>query len=206
MKIKALITTLAILGTTSVAMARPTFSVQAEAQWSFHTGGSPVVRDHREPVRTYEPVRIYEPVVREPMMFPDNNTLTADASVYKGPMPIANIKRSQFRGSYSYYVQPQWTAITAPTRIDRSRQFVTDLPDCGAFTTVRLQNTAGSTKISQVLIRFADGGEQLVKLDTTLDRWTSAIDIRLDGGSRKIHGFVVYGSSAYGSAYQILAL
>ena len=49
MNIKALITTLVIAGSSSVAMARPvTYSASAEAQWSFgYNNTSPVVRDHR---------------------------------------------------------------------------------------------------------------------------------------------------------------
>ena len=202
MKIKALITTLALLGTSSLAMARPyNFSVSAEASWSISNRNAPVVvRDHREPVRTYEPV-----VVREPMMFPSNNALAEDASVYKGPLPIPATRVQRFSSGYVANYHSQWTAITAPTRIDRGRQFVTDLPNLGAFTRVRLQSVTGSSEITTVLIRFADGGEQIVNINRCLDTHSS-IDIMLDGGARQIHGFVVYGSTNYGAAYQILAL
>lgn len=47
-KIKALITTL-VLGSSSVAMASPSFSLSAGAEWSFgnRTSSGPVIRDHR---------------------------------------------------------------------------------------------------------------------------------------------------------------
>lgn len=47
-KIKALITTL-VLGSSSVAMASPSFSLSAGAEWSFgnRTSRGPVIRDHR---------------------------------------------------------------------------------------------------------------------------------------------------------------
>ena len=67
------------------------------------------------------------------------------------------------------------------------------------------QSAAEFVKNEQVLIRFKDGSEQLVKLNTRLDRFNPIIDISLDR-SKKIHGFVLYGSSSQGSAYQILAL
>lgn len=191
MKINALITTLAIVGSSSAAMARPvTFSASAEASWGFGYHDRPVIRDHRyrEPVPA---------PIREPMMFPSNNALTEDASVYQGPLPAAEDR------SYGYGYSGAWLSITAPTRIDRGRQFVTDLPDLGRFHTVRLYNVTGSTAIGSVLIRFKNGEEQVVHVNQTLDRWSPTIDIRLHG-ARKIHGFVLYGSSAHGAAYQIL--
>lgn len=206
MNIKALITTLAIIGSSSVAMARPTFTAKAEASWSFGTRTPVVVRDHRdrEPVRApvYQaPVRYEE---QEPMMFPSNNALTDDASVYRGGYPTATNKRTHYRDSYQWGYQ-SWVSITAPTRIDRGRQFIPDLPELGSFSTVRLQNITGTTKIDAVLIRFKDGTEQVVHVNQKLGRWNTTIDIRLDG-ARKIQGFVINGSSAYGSAYQVLAL
>jgi hypothetical protein len=206
MNIKALITTLAIIGSSSAAMARPvTITAKAEASWSFGTRTPIVVRDHREPVRApvYQaPVRYEEP--REPMMFPSNNALADDASVYRGGYPIATNKRMGYRDSYQWG-HSSWVAITAPTRIDRGRQFIPDLPELGYFSTVRLQNVTGTTNVDDVLIRFKDGTEQVVHVNQKLNHWNSTIDIRLDG-ARKIQGFVINGSSAYGSAYQVLAL
>jgi hypothetical protein len=199
MKIKALITTLAILGSASAAMARPVITASVEANWSYRSPRTApvVVRDHRQ--TTYVDTR-------EPMLFPNNTIMMEDASAYKGPLPIVN-KRTQFRSSYEYgYYNQSWLAITAPTRIDRGREYISDLPDLGRFSRIRLQSNAGTTHITQVLVRFKDGGEQLVKLDATLNRWNPVIEFDLDGRSRKIHGFVVYGTSGHGSAYQVLAL
>lgn len=201
MNIKALITTLAIIGSSSAAMARPfTFEASAEASWTYgyNNDRRPVViRDHRYHEPMPAPVR-YE----EPRMFPNNNTITEDASVYKGPVPAT---RGYHHRSYRSQYESQWAAITVPTRIDRGRQFVTDLPDLGRFSVVRLQNVAGWSNIETVLIRFKDGSEQVVKINSRLNSWNDAIDIRLDRRAQ-IHGFVVYGSTGHGSAYQILAL
>ncbi|MDQ3339396.1 MAG: hypothetical protein M4D80_29885 [Myxococcota bacterium] len=181
-------------------MARPGFTATAEASWSYNYGDRPVVRDNRTFRPTYEPTYTHPIRVQDPMMFPDNNLITEDASTYKGPLPTGDDE-----GYYGHYQSRSWLAITAPTRIDRGRQFVTDLPDLGRFHTVRLQNVTGQTKVEQVLIRFKNGEEQLVKVNRTLGNWNPTLDIRVDG-ARKIHGFVVYGRSAHGSAYQILAL
>lgn len=206
MNIKALITTLAIIGSSSVAMARPaTFSASAEASWSWRTGSRApiVVRDHRvhrEPVRNYDD---YVDVREERMVFPNNNVLTEDASVYKGPFPAAH---QQIDDGYGYgYYRPRWITVTAPTRIDRGRQFISDIPDFGRVTRIRLQHNAGTTAIDKVLVRFADGGEQVINISANLDRWNSALDFRL-AGARTIAALVVYGSSSRGAGYQVLAL
>lgn len=218
MNLKALITTFALLGSTSVAMARPaTFSVsaRASASWNFGTGygQAPVVRDHRGPRPVVAPPVVtdggHEHCDSEPeerMMFPDNNALTSDASVYKGPVPAASRRNGAASFEYGFPASRQWAALTAPTRIDQGRQFIADLPEIGKFTTVRLQNVTGTTAIGDVLIRFANGGEQIVHVNQKLDRSNPTIEIRLQGGSRALQGFVINGSSAYGSAYQVLAL
>lgn len=199
MNIKALITTLAILGSSSAAMARPvTFSASAEASWSYgyhdRDRSRPVViRDHR--YRGPAPVR-YE----EPMMFPNNNRLTQDASVYEGPLAT----RSHFFTTYYGHDRYRWMSITAPTRIELGRQYVTELPDLGPLSVVRLQNVAGTTNVHKVLIRYKNGQEQLVYLNQRLSRWNPSIDIHLEGHGA-VHGFVLYGSTGHGSAYRILA-
>lgn len=210
MNIKALITTFALIGSSSAAMARPaTFTVNAEAAWSFGTRTSTndrvIIRDHRPgrvmpaPVQHY-PVQqpVYGDVRDERMMYPSNNVLTEDASVYKGPLPTARYGYNQYRSS-------TWITVTAPTRIDRGRQFISDLPDFGLVSRVRLVSNAGQTSIEKVLVRFADGGEQVVTLNRSLNRWYQTIDFQLNG-ARKVASFVVYGSSSNGAAYQILAM
>jgi hypothetical protein len=205
MNIKALITTFALIGSASVAMARPaTFTVNAEASWSFGTRTSSndrvVIRDHRGRVNQPAPQPIYDDVRDERVMFPSNNVLTEDASVYKGPLPAART------GYYGHSYRPtSWITVTAPTRIDRGRQFISDLPDFGTVSRVRLVSNAGQTSIEKVLVRFADGGEQVVTLNRSLNRWYQTLDFQLNG-ARKVASFVVYGSSSNGAAYQILAM
>jgi len=199
MKIKALITTLAILGTSSVAMARPvTASVSAHASWSF--GARPtVVRDRRAPrAVVIDPVRVQRPI------YTDNNRLTDGASVYQGTYPAMNLQ-SSLQGEY-LPARNAWVAITEPTRIDNGRQFISDLPNLGRFNALRLQNVTGASSIQQVYIQFQNGQEQIVKLDKCLDRFRSTIDINLTGESRQLKRVIVYGSTDRGSAYQLLAL
>ncbi len=214
MNIKTLITTFALLGSSSIAMARPAaFSASASASWSFNTGrhtSAPVIRDHRGPDRQVDGYHGYESYdstgCNEPMMFPNNNALTSDASIYKGPLPAARSSEGYGRDEYGFSMPRTWLALTAATRIDHGRQFITDIPDLGAFTTVRLQNVAGMTSIGAVLVRFANGEEQTVQVNQDLSRNNPVVEIRLKGGARILHGFVINGSSAYGSAYQVFAL
>ena len=211
MNIKALITTFAIIGSSSVAMARPaTFTADAQVSWTFgNTSPRPVViRDHRsqpvqQPVRYEQPVRYYDDFRNERLMFPSNNVLTEDASVYKGPFPVAN-NRAHLKYNYYTSQQPQWISITAPTRIDRGRQFISDIPDFGAVSRMRLLGNAGQTSIEKVLVRFADGGEQVVTINRNL-RINQSIDFQLNG-ARKVAALVVYGASSNGAAYQVLAI
>ena len=206
--LKALITTL-VLGTSSVAMAKPaSFSVNANATLSWNTNrpAPVVVRDHRPVVvapaddcnapDTYFKAVRYVPA---PAYNPNNTTLGADSSSYVGAKPW--LASSFAVGEY----YPRWVALTEPTRIDRGREFITIGSGAGRFSQIRLQNTAGSSHILQVAIEFNSGRTQVVKLDKDLTS-RSSLTIDLDGGKRYINRIVVYGSTGYSSAYQILAL
>jgi hypothetical protein len=207
MKIKALITTLVIAGSSSVAMARPvTVSASAEASWRFGTSQSvrdhryedrPVVVNHRDGYRRPDVV-----TVLPAPMHPNNNNIGADASEYVGPRPVVT-KRARYESRYS---QSSWMAITAPTRIDAGRQFIRMGAELGSVNRLRLQNTAGESSISQVAIRFVDGQTQVIRVDQKLDRWNPSIALDLDGSSRQIEDIIVYGTTARGSAYQVFAL
>lgn len=201
MKIKALITAL-VLGSSSVAMAQPlTINASARVSWGVGSSG-PVVRDHRDarPIVVNDRLRNL-PRFQE-ALYPNNNRLGGDASTYVGPRPAPMMHHGNGYDSY----RPSWLAITEPTRIDRGRQFIAVGTDLGRFRQLRLRNTVGWSMITQIKIDFGNNVIQTVDLNQRLDRYNPVIDIDLDGYARSINRVIVYGSTANGSAYQLLAL
>ena len=201
MQLKALTVLATVLGTSTVAFARPT-TVSASASF----GVTVTTNVHRTPLRTVY-ARIHHttrPVVLEPgceepsierPMYPSNNVIADDASVYNGGYPVAGTRYNT------------WLALTQPTRIDRGRQFISDLPtNLGWFHSLRLQNLTGQSAITQVYIQFQNGEEQIVRLNHTMNRWSPTIDIDLKGNARQLKRVIVSGSTNQGSAYQLLAI
>lgn len=76
------------------------------------------------------------------------------------------------------------------------RRIFTVGADKGTFGTLRIQGETGSTYIEQVLIRFENGQQQLLRnVDQTLGRGQK-LDIRLDGnGKNQVHGVYIYTSN-----------
>lgn len=199
MNIKALVTTLALLGSTSSALARPltTFGASAEVSATVRLKAPVTQRSwlaaegtYRAPLPEHRNERSFD--YGPARHFDSYNTLTADASVYKGPVMLGS----------PYGRSHRWSAVTAPTRIEQGRQYVTDL-GLSATSHVRLVGVQGRTNVSQVLIRFTDGSEQLVQINRSL-RGGSSIDIAIQGSAKGIHGFVLYGETSKSGAYQIL--
>jgi len=200
MNIKALITAL-VIGSSSVAMAKPAVTVSAEA--SVHIGArtrGPVVRDHRyqEPVYR-QPVRgnAYQP---EAFYTPRNTQVSSNLSLYTGSFPMTQV------GGWDR----NWLALSEPTRIDSGRLFFNVGQSTGSFRTIKLQNVAGSSQITTVAIEFnqgvggSNGVTQVVKMNSTL-RGQQSLTIDLDGNARNINRIIVYGSTANGSAFSLQA-
>src|SRR5690606_9480214 len=102
MNLKALFTTIALLGSASSALARPA-TIDVSTRVAAHvTAGSGAVPHLEARGRWLE----------------SHNALTADASVYKGPLMLETAyNRSRFPASRA------WSILTAPTRIERGRQY-----------------------------------------------------------------------------------
>ncbi|MGE0868808.1 MAG: hypothetical protein AB7P03_09605 [Kofleriaceae bacterium] len=211
MNIKALITTL-VLGSSSAALADTTFTASAHASWSLGTPGSSQVhrdihRDVHSPTWTVDYRR--NDTVRRPVVYPQtsyldscvdprNSTVGANTSEYKGQifnMPVGR----------NWYQRPSWFSITEPTRIDSGRQFITIGASAGRFDQLMLQQVAGSSYIKQVVVRFANGEEMVVRgIDQQLNRNNRNVVIDLKGQNRQIGGIVVYGSTSARSAYKVM--
>ncbi|MGE0549463.1 MAG: hypothetical protein AB7O24_05685 [Kofleriaceae bacterium] len=214
MNIKALITTL-VLGSSSAALADTTFSASAHASWSL---GSPVsTQVHRDYDRdrtstwtvdyrrsdTVARDRIRRPAYPQPVYLdscaePHNSTVGANSSEYKGRIYSMPVNRN-------WYQRPSWFSLTDATRIDSGRQFITIGAQAGRFDQLLLQQVAGTSYIKQVLVRFANGEEMVVRgINEQLNRNNQNVVIDLKGQNRQIGSIVVYGETSARSAYKVM--
>jgi hypothetical protein len=188
MSLKSILAALTILGSSSLAMA----DVYGAQNGSFHqvqTVPAPVIVKPAPIVRP-----IFNPIPKPPVAVDDcnNTTLGGDSSAYNGPIGTKTWGES-------------WVALTQPTRIDRGREFFHIGEQAGRFDQLKLENTAGRSYITQVLVEYANGKSQVVHLNENLNASNPCITINLSGRDRAISRIVVYGSTARHSSYQILA-
>lgn len=157
MNIKALITTLAIVGSSSVAMARPaTTTVSANAQitasgsWSFGFGGSAPtvqVRDHRTPVRT---------TVRTPIRVGTYNPR------------FASYHNDSYDNDYDRgYDSRQWLELG--TRSAGTTTYFT-MPTNEPVRALHLEAESGRPVISSIFVRYHDGSQQEIPVNAYLSR------------------------------------
>lgn len=163
MKIKALLITLGILGTSSVAMARPVLSYSAEASVNFGSSHGPVVRDHRwNPRPAPMPVRSHQ----RPMRYD-----SWDNDFYQ--------HRAVVLGEGLYFGDTEYR-----------KDIVVGAQ--GRFRALELRSDGGATYIMKVVIEFADGGVQQIDINRTL-RGYQAMTLDLDGrSSRAFHRIFIY--------------
>jgi hypothetical protein len=199
---KALIT-LAVLGSSSVALASPTLSVRGNASVT-------VVRDHtgyQLPVADDCNTHQRAPVIVKPVSWPgyyanpNNTRIGADSSTYIGaintlPGPVFIRGRGWIRAA-------SFADLTEATRIDSGREFF-NLKGM-QLQKLQLQGLGGSTAIRQVAVEFTDGSTQKVRYDRAISRG-GTLTIDLDGSVRNVKRVIVYGDSSRGSAFKLLAV
>ena len=177
MNIKALITTLAIVGSSSVAMARPaTVSanahVTASAQWSFGTSG-PTIRDHR----------------------------TTNPWVRPAPMPV---QPQYFGHAYNAgYDRMQRFDLLDDQLNFGAGEYRKDLVPGIAerYSMLKIDADQGRTYIMKVVVEFADGtSQQQINLDKTL-RAGESLTIDLAGRSHTINRILVYRADSYDTSH-----
>ena len=165
MNIKALITTLAVLGSSSVAMARPatvSVSANAHASWSWGTSNSrPVIRDHRT---TYTPVR----------------TTTAQW----------NDRNYDYN---PYYAVPRFQMLESDMQFGDTeyRKDIVLGGTKGRFNTLQIEADSGRTYVMKVVVEFSDATFQQIDLNKTL-RSGEALTLDLAGSNRSINRILVY--------------
>ncbi len=196
MKIKALVTML-VLGTSSVAMARPATvrgsaggTVTASAEWSFstatasdrdrdHRNGRVTVRDHRNPRNP--------PVVVRP---------SRPSYVIANPRPFIEAPR--------FTVLGQGLSFSAQ---DHRKDL--GLDGTKLFNTLRIDAAGSAVTIQQVRVTFKTGETQTIPVNRTL-RGNQSLSYDLVGEWRPVTRVLVYGApttaryAQHGTGFSVL--
>lgn len=187
MNIKALITTLFVVGSSTAALAQPA------------SQGSVDVRDHRgyeQPAPTPAPA----PIVR------DHRTEAPT------PAPIVRDHRDEITQVQPVAVDhdrdhdrdqrklPSWMMLSSSDAIGRNGSDYIRIESSTALRTLKLQATSGKTTVSQIAIKFANGRSQVVYPNQTIGSQNApSLTVDLNGNARNVVGITVYGSSRHGS-------
>jgi hypothetical protein len=170
-KITALLTTLALAGTASIAMASPTRTYDRRTGVEYvHDGG----------YRIDAAPRLHGNLDR----FARFDDSRSELGWHRG-RGLDDFGPRRYRST--------WVALSAPQRYRSDRQCI-EVHDRGTFTQLRLQSNAGRTAIDRVIVQFADGSNQVAELDRELDRHGEFVELPLDGNNRRIDRIIVNGA------------
>ena len=164
MSIKALITTLAIVGSSTAAMAQPTASFSASASWSYgRQPSAPVVRDHRE----YRGYRTQpQPIVYAPPSPTSHPTWVTEQPCEKMLLDGLTFNAGEYRKDVLVLGK-------------------------GRFNDVIVQGEGGQTFVNKVVIEFTGGSVQVIPVDKYLSG-SQKLTFDLDGNNRAINRIFVY--------------
>jgi hypothetical protein len=178
MNIKALITALVIVGSSSVAMARPAATVSANAQitasasWSYGTPSRVQVRDrdrvrdHRSTTKPWSPMW---------------QTANYDSYDYNRN---DRFNRFDLLAEELNFGAGEYRKDIMPSAVDR-------------FSKLRVSADSGRTYIMKVVVEFADGTQQQqINIDKTL-RAGESLDLDLVGSTHTIGRILVYRADNY---------
>ena len=192
MNLKALITTL-VLGSSSVAMARPVYAPPAPAP-------APVVNDGQMHTQS----GLIDCIPAEPAPMPRPRPLPV---TYPTPRPVYH-PAPQPAPIYQPH-HARWVTLGAINQIaDGAMTFrVGRFNERAAerFSTLKLQSEGGKSLIYRVQIQFANGRTQTVEINRYLNAANPSITIDLEGRGRAITKVTVVGRNARQSAYRVLA-
>ncbi|HEX3760836.1 MAG TPA: hypothetical protein VHW23_19190 [Kofleriaceae bacterium] len=185
MNTKALITTLAVLGSTSsLAMANPAHDaapLTVNARVSYNQ--APASRDHRftPPYIVAHPVAqpIVRPIVR-PVVRPIIRPIVRPVI-----QPVV-----QVQSGWGWQPRPVVLADDLTYNAGEFRKDIV-LEGQGRYNTVTLQEEAGCNFIKEVRIEFADGSVQSIPVNQNLVS-SQAMTFDLDGSNRAINRIFVY--------------
>jgi len=219
MNIKALITTL-ILGTSSVAMARPVSMPGGVLGPSNGNGGFVPAGAAGNGNGGFVPAGAagngnggFVPAGAAGNgnggFVPAGAVVRDHRTQYPAPAPTP-IPAPAHGPLHSPPFVPPWVTLGTVDRIlETSIAFRADQRQtgvAGGFTTVRLQSTAGKSLINRVEITFANGAVQVVQLNRYLTASSPVITIDLDGERRAVRTVNVIGRNARQSAFSVQAM
>jgi hypothetical protein len=110
-----------------------------------------------------------------------------------------------YRDSMSPSYRLRWQALTSPIPL-RSGATRIDVHDRRPYTQLRLQTRSGSTRVDRVVVRFENGGRQVVDVNRRLDPNKPAVDIDLRGDRRRVDSIVVMSDSRRGARMQVFGI
>jgi hypothetical protein len=168
---KALITLL-IVGTSSVALARPI---------TIEHRDDVTVRDHRDVQYTPAPDQFAQPAPDRMYYRGDNDQRFHDQRFRMRPILLAN----------DVSFMRQWNRDHRPLMIDVDARI-------GNLKKLRIDRQEGRMYVDSVLIRFADGHQQTVQINQTLSARQPSFTINLDHGA--VTAMYVYGQTMRGRA------
>jgi hypothetical protein len=194
MNIKALITTLLVLGSSTAAMARP---VPVSGYQ-----GAPIVRDHRTNRTPTPPPFVPAPVDAKPLP-PPFVPAPVDAKPLPPPFVPAPI---EVKPAPPPFV-PLWVTLGVENRIVDGAMAFRVHPQMGQFIALKLQHTSGKSLINRVEIKFANGQTQVVAVNKYLNASSPTITVDLAGeAARTIKSVTIVGRNARASEFSILAI
>ena len=98
-----------------------------------------------------------------------------------------------------------WVALTSPVRLDARPAFI-DVNQRRPMTQLRLQAANGATRIDKVIVRFENGGRQVIDVNQRLSARNPMVNLDLDGNYRRIDRIIVMGDSRRGGAIQVFGI
>jgi hypothetical protein len=200
-KLTALLTTLAIGSSASIAAASP-------ARLADHRAGTVAVRGEHPVVA----MRGERPIERRPIERPIERPVVVRPVVERRdwrPAPALHVTRDRFAPAAfdagwhrstavddfgPRHYRPTWVALSSPQPFVRGQDCI-GVGDSGTFTQLRLQSDSGFAFVDRVTVQFADGSDQVAELDRRLDQRGEFVELALDGNNRRIDRIVVTGTA-----------
>jgi hypothetical protein len=169
MSLKALITTIAILGSSTAALAAP-------------GSYSPEVRDHRTETTVIDHRGSIDASAQADIRF---------APVGRPAMPVRPMPPV-----YQPVYQPVYAPVTLADNTQlNGRELIRVAQGSRTFSKLELRAEQGKTSIDKVIVTFGNGRSQTFALDTKLSKKQPTISLDLSGQSRSIQRIVLVGKS-----------
>lgn len=94
-----------------------------------------------------------------------------------------------------------WIALGEPKQLARGRDLIRVAAKT-PFSQLRIQSTAGATRISQLTVVYTDGTRQVMQLDRRINPRNPMIEVDL-AGTRQVASLLISGSSSRRASYQV---